>query len=102
MSVLVVVDVALIFWLLQLLTPHIIVLEIYDTWIGAHFYLQKKCVGAIACHREAGKKGTEGRERVLPSDLNFQKISPPCSLPLLLRPFKVVFASKKKKDVGSC
>ena len=77
MSVLVVVDVALIFWLLLLLTPHIIVLEIYDTlWIGAQILSKGKKVWVLLPPRGRQKKARRGvrRERVLPSNLNFQKI----------------------------
>jgi hypothetical protein len=49
----VVVDVALIFWLLLLLAPHIIVLEIY-VWICVRTSFQgKKCWCYIATARQA-------------------------------------------------
>jgi hypothetical protein len=49
----VVVDVALIFWLLLLLAPHIIVLEIY-VWICVRASFQgKKCGCYIATARQA-------------------------------------------------
>jgi len=72
----VVVDVALIFWLLLLLAPHIIVLEIY-VWICVRTSFQgKKCGCYIATARQASLRPEFSK--------NFASLLLVSSLPLFL------------------